>query len=88
MRVNENFIVKKIGNELVLVPIGSMSVSLKAILTLNETSLTVYEMIKEGKNKEEIINKLVEEYEVSVEQVTNDVNKLIARFVELGVIYE
>jgi len=44
---------------------------------LNETSAKIWEWLKEGKGESEIIRLLMDEYEVSEDQVREDVSEVV-----------
>ncbi|HEX28888.1 TPA: PqqD family protein [Candidatus Poribacteria bacterium] len=49
---------------------------------LNETSAKIWEWLKEGKGESEIIRLLMDEYEVSEDQVREDVSEVVRYFKE------
>ena len=88
MKISDKFILKTIDDESMLVPVNHDYMSVQKIINLNETSLAIYQMIKEGLDKEQIVNKMLETYDVSEDVLELDVTRILKQFIELGVIDE
>lgn len=88
MKISDKFILKTIDDESMLVPVNYDYMSVQKIINLNETSLAIYEMVKEGLDEKQIINKMLETYDVSEDVLELDVTRILKQFIELGVINE
>lgn len=88
MKISDKFILKTIDDESMLIPVNHDYMSVQKIINLNETSLAIYEMVKEGLDEKQIINKMLETYDVSEDVLELDVTRILKQFIELGVINE
>ena len=88
MKISDKFILKIIDDESMLVPVNHDYMSVQKIINLNETSLAIYEMVKEGLDEKQIISKMLETYDVSEDVLKSDVTRVLKQFIELGVINE
>lgn len=88
MKISDKFILKTIDDESMLVPVNHDYMSVQKIINLNETSLTIYQMVKEGLDEKQIISKMLETYDVSEDVLKSDVTRVLKQFIELGVINE
>ncbi len=88
MKISDKFILKTIDDESMLVPVNHDYMSVQKIINLNETSLAIYEMVKEGLDEKQIISKMLETYDVSEDVLKSDVTRVLKQFIELGVINE
>lgn len=88
MKISDKFILKTIDDESMLVPVNHDYMSVQKIINLNETSLAIYEMVKEGLDEKQIISKMLETYDVSEDVLKSDVTRILKQFIELGVINE
>ena len=88
MKISDKFILKTIDDESMLVPVNHDYMSVQKIINLNETSLAIYQMVKEGLDEKQIINKMLETYDVSEDVLKSDVTRVLKQFIELGVIDE
>ena len=64
MKINDKYELKMVLDNYVLIDNSKNS---NHIIKINEVSKRIFECIKEGKNKDEIIDILLNEYEVSKE---------------------
>jgi hypothetical protein len=70
---SDSIVFRKIADEFILVPIRQNVGDLESIYTLNEVAARIWELI-DGKIKvEKIKEKLIEEFEVTPEEVEKDI---------------
>jgi len=86
MKIKEGFILRQICGEYVVVGEGLAQVNFNKMLSLNESAAYLWKAV-EGKEftEEDLIQLLLDQYEVTREVAANDVKKLIAIWKEQGV---
>lgn len=67
-------------------PLGGSSTETKGMILLNELSLFVYESIQKGQTEEEILSRILDEYDVGLPQAAADLGEIISEFTKLGII--
>ena len=72
-----SIVTRKTGNEYVLVPITDNIADMNSVYTLNETGAFIWEKINGKRNLEEIIEALVNEYEIDKQSAESDVFSFI-----------
>lgn len=77
MRRKENFILKNIGNENILIPTGNEVVNLNGIIVLNKTAHFLWEKLSEEITKEELAEELSANYEIDKETAIDHVEMFI-----------
>lgn len=77
MKLKEGFIFRKIAGDNVVVPIGQQISEFNGLIKLNDSGAFLWNILKEGSSKEELVDKLQEEYEVDRDFAENDVEKFI-----------
>lgn len=83
---SDSIVSRKIADEFILVPIRQNVGDLESIYTLNETGARIWELI-DGKIKvEEIKEKLIEEFEVTPEEVEKDIIEHLMQLEEIKAI--
>ncbi len=85
---NESFIIKEIAGESVLVPRGKAAIEFGGMVAFNETGILIWESIKEPKTFSEIAKTVAGKYNVTFEEVADDVTAFLARAVKEGFIVE
>lgn len=64
MKLKKDFIFRKIAGDNVVVPIGQQISEFNGLIKLNNSGAFLWNILKEGSSKEELVDKLQEEYEV------------------------
>lgn len=64
MKIKEGFMLRKIADNFVVVPVGAASIDFNGMLTLNETGAFLFEKLQEGISKEDLLAAMLEEYDV------------------------
>ena len=88
MRANDQFILRTIAGEHLLIPVGEAAISVKGMIALSESGALIYEKLRDGCSKEELITVLTSEYEVSEEEVLRDVEAFLDQMRQLNMLVE
>ena len=75
MRISKDVIHREIAGEHILVPTGELALRLSGIFVITELGAEIWEMLKAEKEYRDIIAELLENYEVSEEILTKDVDE-------------
>lgn len=86
MKKKLDFILREIAGDLLLVPTGKTALDLNGMLTLNEVGGEIWKLLDEVDSEEEIVNRLLEEYEVEREELQGDVREFLDKLRELGIL--
>ena len=79
---------RKIRNAFILVPIRQKASDVESIYTLNESAARAWELIDGKRQVREIRDAIVEEFEVSREEVETDLVELLQQMESVGAIKE
>jgi hypothetical protein len=85
---NENFVFRKIGDEMILVPIKDNVGDMGYIYNLNELAAFVWENLDGKDLLLDIKNSIVEEFEVSAQQAEEDLCEFVDELKGTGAIIE
>lgn len=88
MKIKEGFVLKKVGDINVVVPIGAKHDGFNGLIKLNETGLFVWQRLEKGENEESIAKTLTEEYDVTYEKALEDVKAYVEKMREAQIIDE
>ncbi|MBQ7831268.1 MAG: PqqD family protein [Clostridia bacterium] len=75
MKIKKGFILRVVGGENVVVPVGELSKQFHGMINLNETGAFMWKFFSEEHTIEEAIDALCAEYEVERERAAADVQK-------------
>ena len=84
MKLNENFVLREIAGNYVILPLGSASVDLNGMLKLNESGAFLWKVLETGADAEGLVQALTGEYTVSQEQARADVAEFLEKLVQAG----
>ena len=79
MKIKEDFILRKVADSYVVVPVNDMTVDFNGIINLNETGAFLFEILQEGADRQELLDKLLSEYEVPSEKAEDDIDVFIQK---------
>ena len=82
MKIKKGFILRKVGGESVVVPVGEMSKKFHGMINLNETGGFLWEFFTQDHTQEEAVEALLGEYDVERELAEKDVAKFVEILVE------
>ena len=77
MKIKEDFILRKLVDDYVVVPVGAATADFNGMITLNETGAFLFENLQKGIERDELVKKLMDEYEVDQEKASIDIDKFI-----------
>ena len=87
MKIKEGFILRTICGEHVVVGEGLAQVNFNKLLSLNETAAFLWKEIQGREfTKEDLVELLLENYEVSREVAAKDIDKLVETWIQEGVV--
>lgn len=88
MKVSNQFILRTIADEYLLIPVGEAAISVKGLIALSESGAVLYEKLKSDCTKEALIAALMAEYEVSEATAAEDVDAFLDQMRELNMLVE
>ena len=74
MKIKLDFVLREIAGDLLLVPAGQTALDLNGMIILNEVGGEVWKLLPEVADEEELISRLLEEYDVQEEVLRKDVD--------------
>ena len=88
MKVNENVIHRCVADEDMLVPIGEAAGEMNGLYVLTPTGGEIWDMLADGKDVEDIVSIMSEDYGEDPAVVRADVTAIIEKLKALGLVIE
>lgn len=87
MKITEGFKLRTLGNEYIIVGEGLAQVNMNKMISLNRTAAFIWESV-EGKDftEEDVVDLLLENYNVERETAARDVAALLEKWTEAGLL--
>lgn len=89
MRIDENITVRKIAGEYLVLQPGLEMLDMAKVYTLSESAALILNNFKGIEfNKDDALQVLLQHYQVSTQQVKDDLDRIINQFIAEGMIQE
>ncbi len=79
MKIKKDFILRKVADSYVVVPVNKMTLDFNGIINLNETGAFLFELLQKGAERDELVDKMLEEYDVDREKAEADIDVFIQK---------
>ena len=79
MKIKNNFVLKKIGGSYMVVPVRTRAADFAGIIKLSESGAFLWKLLEKGADREELIAKMLEEYDVDEATAAADIDRFIAK---------
>lgn len=84
MKIKKGFVLRVVGGETVVVPVGELSKTFHGMINLNATGAFLWKFYSQEHSVEEGVNAFCEEYDVDKERAQMDVEKFVSILTENG----
>jgi len=88
MKLKDGFITHDSDGEQIMVDVGDAADKFHGLVRSNKTAAFIIDCLKHENTEEQIVDNIIEKYEVSRDVVTKDVRKIIAILRQIGAINE
>lgn len=88
MKIKEGFLVRQVGDNHVVVPVGAQAVDFRCIITLNEVGAFLWEKLGADNTVAGLVEALLAEYDVTADVATADVERFVAALREKNLLDE
>lgn len=88
MRRNENFILRRTADLMVILPVGEASVHFPGMISVNETGVFVWEALEKEHTLQSLAQELTGEYEVELSRAEQDVAAFLEQLRRAGALVE
>lgn len=86
MKIKSDYILKKIAGSYVVVPVRTRAVDFSGIIKLSETGAFLWEILSKGAEKETLLARMLEEYDVDEATASADIDRFLRKLQEADLI--
>lgn len=86
MQIKKEMILREIAGENILVPGADAVLDLNGLFVMTETGLFIWKILPDAESEEDILNKILEEYEIDKETAQKDIADFLDRLRDFGII--
>ena len=84
MKLKNDFVLRQVADNWVVLPLGVQTVNFSGMLSLNDSGAMLWKTLEQGGDRESLIDALTGEYEVSRQTAAEDVDTFIEKLVQAG----
>lgn len=84
MKIKANFVLRQIAGSWVVFPLGKAALDFQKMLTLNESGVQLWNLMKQGCQREDLVKALLAEYDVSRSVAEADVDEFVEKLRSAG----
>lgn len=77
MKIADGFVLKKVADSFVVVPVGENVVDFTSMITINETGEFIWRQLLENTDTDTVVDALCAEYEVDRDTASKDVEDFV-----------
>ena len=86
MKLKQQFIVRNIMGENILVPKGATAMEFNGLITLNEPALDIWNMLPEAEDENEVVERMLRIYDVDRPTLEKDVSGFLEELKKAGIL--
>ena len=86
MKLKMQFILRDIVGETVLVLINESTSNFNGLITVNELGKFIWENLESSKDEEDLLHKILEEYEVEEKEAKEDLDEFLDKLRQVDII--
>ena len=86
MKIKKEFILREIVGDIVLVPINKSKSKFDGLITMNEIGKFIWENIESAKDEDELLQRILDEYEVERDVAKKDLDEFLQVLKNLDII--
>lgn len=88
MKIEKEFILREIAGDYVIVPTGQTALEFNGLITVNEIGAFIWKKLDQDITEDELVQAILEEYEVDEETARNDVKEFLDKLTECKILGE
>ena len=88
MKIKDGFLLRQVGGNNVVVPVGAQAVDFRCLITLNEVGAFLWLKLSVDCSVADLVEALLAEYDVTADIATADVERFVASLREKNLLDE
>ena len=82
LKIDKEFVLREIAGDYVIIPTGRTILEFNGLITVNEVGVSIWKMLQEDVTLEELVQGILEEYDVEESIARQDVGEFIDKLIE------
>ncbi len=77
IQLNGDYILRQIGDDYIIVPVGKTALEFNGMITVNEIGALLWEQLVNGTDRDKLVQNLIDNYEVAREEAEKDLGEFL-----------
>jgi len=86
MKIKGEYLLREVVGETILIPVGKTALEYNGMIIINETGAFIWKALMDGMNEQELLNKMVEEFDVKLDEASADLNEFLLYLKNVGLV--
>lgn len=86
MKIKKELIKREIAGDVILVPVGKTALENNGLFMLNEVGGFLWDHLAEAEDRDDLVKKLLNEYEVQESTAKEDVDAFLEKLYKMGIL--
>jgi hypothetical protein len=86
MKIKNGFVLRNVVDEYMVMPTGDNIAAFGGAMVLNEASAFIFKQLQNEVSRDDLLSAMLAEYDVDEQTAAKDLDALLARFAELGIL--
>ena len=82
MKLKGEFVLREVAGEIIVIPVGKTALNFNGMICINAVSAEIWKGLQEEKTKAEILENILQEFDVSLEEATADLDVFLHQLKE------
>ena len=82
MKIKPDYLLRKVADSYVVVPVGKATVDFNGMINLNETGAFLWQQLQKGADEETLLKAMLSEYDVGEETAAEGIDSFLSKLRE------
>ena len=88
MKINENFLLRDIAGQKVVLPVGEAAEQFNGMIRLNDTGIYLWTLLEQDTTEDALLSAMLQDYEIDEETARADIRRFVETLRRAGILVE
>ncbi len=88
MKINENFLLRDVAGQKVVLPVGEAAEKFNGMIRLNDTGIYLWTLLEQDTDEEALLSAMLRDYEIDEETARADIHRFVETLRRAGILVE
>ena len=88
MKINENFLLRDVAGQKVVLPVGEAAERFNGMIRLNETGIYLWTLLEQDTSEDALLSAMLSEYDIDENTARADINRFVETLRKAGILEE